>query len=176
MNERLWHVSDREDISVFFPRPVPPGAVGISSAAVWAIGESRLANYLLPRECPRVCFWHSPSTTEEDARQFLGQARHAVVLEGAWYQQLASASVWLYEMPHEHFTCIDESARYFTSSTPVTPRIQVHIADLRSEIVNHGAELRSTNRLRELAAEVASSTLAFSIIRLRNAQSIADAA
>jgi hypothetical protein len=176
MNQRLWHVSDREDIPVFAPRPVPPGSDGVVGTAVWAISEVRLANYLLPRECPRVCFWRSEATSAEDRDQFLGNSSHAVVVERDWLSQLSSASVWLYEMPPEPFAGSDENAGYYISRVEVSPYRKLQVVDLPAAITKHGAELRSTSELRALASRVASSTLSFSIIRLRNAQRTADAA
>lgn len=176
MKQRLWHVSDQEDIQVFVPRPAPPGAVGVTGAVVWAISEARLANYLLPRECPRVCFWRSPTTSAEDAEQFLGQVPHVVAVENRWLPELTSASVWLYELPSEHFSCADENAGYYVSRLKVAPERKVHVGDLSAQIVTYGAELRSVNNLRQLASQIASSSLSFSIIRLRNAQPVPDAA
>ena len=57
---RLFHVSDVSGIQVFEPRMSRTG-----EALVWAIEESKLANYLLPRDCPRVTFYAKPDTTKE---------------------------------------------------------------------------------------------------------------
>ena len=55
----LFHISEESDIARFEPRasgyPIPPGHL-----VVWAIDESRLCNYLLPRECPRVTYYAGP--------------------------------------------------------------------------------------------------------------------
>ena len=51
---RLFHVSEDPAIEDFHPRPssVAPEVGPI----VWAVAESHLPNYLLPRDCPRVTF------------------------------------------------------------------------------------------------------------------------
>jgi hypothetical protein len=58
---RLFHVSDIAGMKSFEPRPSRTG-----EAFVWAIGEPRLANYLVPRDCPRVTFYADQNTSEED--------------------------------------------------------------------------------------------------------------
>ena len=90
--------------------------------------------------------------------------------------EIRSSSIWLYEVPGEQFKCIDENAGYYTSAAAVRPIRKVHVRNLPIAINARGAELTATSRLRELATRVASSSLAFSIIRLRNASYVPDAA
>jgi hypothetical protein len=72
-------------------------------------------------------------------------------------------------MPPETFVCIDEWAGYFVSRRPVVPtRVQV-VDDLLAALVDCGVELRFVPNLWPLRDAVVSSTLRFSIIRMRNA-------
>jgi hypothetical protein len=176
MKQRLWHASDREDIEVFVPRLPQPATDDSERAFVWAIVENRLPNYLVPRECPRVCFWRGAPTTDEDCAAFLGTSRHVVAVEDRWMPMLQSSSIWLYELPSEPFACTDENADYFTSQASVRPLAKFQVKYLQHALAARGVELRTTSRLRALAESVADSTLAFSIIRLRNAATIPDAA
>ena len=176
MKQRLWHASDQEDIQVFAPRPIPTAASGEPGGVVWAIDETRLVNYLLPRECPRVCFWRGPKTTDEDVARFLGATSHSIVVEDRWMTEIRSSSIWLYELPRGHFKCLDENAGYYTSAVAVKPIRKEHVNNLPVVISARGAELKATGRLLELAAAVESSSLAFSIIRLRNASHVPNAA
>ena len=176
MKQRLWHASDREDIEVFVPRFPQPATDDPDRALVWAIAENRLPNYLVPRECPRVCFWRSTETTAEDCAAFLGTSSHVVAVEDRWMPMLRSSSLWLYELPSEPFACTDENAGYFTSQASVRPLAKLQVQDLQHALASRGVELRATSQLRALAKDVAASTLAFSIIRLRNAVTLPDAA
>ena len=49
---RLFHVSEDPTIARFEPRPVASPDSGVTGDAVWAVAESHLPNYLLPRDCP----------------------------------------------------------------------------------------------------------------------------
>ena len=60
---RLFHVSERTGIARFEPRPPPSLDAGVSDDVVWAIEARLLANYLLPRDCPRVTFHATAATT-----------------------------------------------------------------------------------------------------------------
>ena len=51
--QMLFHISEESDIARFEPR-ASEYATGL---VVWAIDETRLCNYLLPRECPRVTYY-----------------------------------------------------------------------------------------------------------------------
>lgn len=121
MKQRLWHASDREDIEVFVPRFLQPATGNSERALVWAIAETRLPNYLVPRECPRVCFWRGAQTTAEDCAAFLGTSSHVVAVEDSWMPMLQSSSLWLYELPNGPFACTYENAGYFTSQMSVRP-------------------------------------------------------
>lgn len=167
----LWHVSDRSDIRRFEPRVPPGSAAATGRGIVWAIAESHLANYLLPRECPRVCMRVAEHTAESDRIRFFGQstANAIVVVEASWSDRASSLPIWLYGVPESPFICIDANAGYYASPEPVVPISVRKIESPSDELRAMGAELRVVERLRPLAEEVAASTLAFSIIRLRNA-------
>ena len=78
MAPRLFHVSEDTGITRFEPRPSPSADAGVIGTAVWALSEDFLPNYLLPRDCPRICFRASERTTDEDRERFLGAASHVV--------------------------------------------------------------------------------------------------
>ena len=63
MPPRLFHVSEDAGIQRFDPRPSPSTDAGVIGTAVWALAEPFLPNYLLPRDCPRICFRASERTT-----------------------------------------------------------------------------------------------------------------
>jgi len=63
----------------------------------------------------------------------------------------------------------DEIAGYWLSTNSITPHGVFTLTDLPNAIVERGGELRVVHRLWPLRDAVAKSTLAFSMIRMRNA-------
>jgi hypothetical protein len=161
----VYHVSDRPDIEVFEPRSMDPEA----EALVWAVDGDRLRNYLVPRDCPRVTFYAGERTTSADRERFLGSSAAVVAVEAEWFERIRSCRLYCYHLPGEPFACVDEIAGYFVSSSAVEP-VRVDIVDdpVRS-LLDRGVELRVLPDLWSLRDAVVASTLAFSIIRWRNA-------
>jgi hypothetical protein len=161
----LFHVSEELGIERFEPRPSPYA----DGPVVWAIDANRLCNYLLPRECPRVTYYAGPETTRADAERFLGSSAAVVAVEAAWLDRLRSCRLYCYRLPPETFQCIDECAGYFVSCVPVVPSSVLVVDDLLAALLGRGVELRFLPDLWPLRDAVVSSTLRFSLIRLRNA-------
>jgi len=167
---RLWHVSEESDIKIFTPRSPPARAVGVHTPVVWAVNTARLPNYLVPRDCPRVTFYRSATTTLADALRFdLPVDKQVIVIESRWHERFARAKLWLYELPVNGFRCLDENAGYWVNDTEVSPLTNRKIEDLSRELALHGAVLRISDCLRTMAGEVTASSLGFSVIRLQNA-------
>jgi hypothetical protein len=175
---RLFHVSDRDGIACFEPRPPPSLDAGVSDEVVWAIEARLLANYLLPRDCPRVTFHATATTTPADVARFFaaGQPRHVVAIEEAWAERVCAAELRLYEFPPEKFTLADANAAYWVSREPVVPTLETGVADLPAAIGANGAEFRTVPSLWPLRDAVFASTLGFSFIRMRHAQPRSDPA
>lgn len=171
---QLWHVSEQPDIGRFSPRLPTNTDAGVTEPVVWAVADTHLANYLLPRDCPRICLRASAATSEADRDRFLGsaQASAVIIIEEEWRERSANTTLWLYALPAATFRCADANAGYHVSTTSVVPISVTRIAAPLDLLRQSGAELRIVQRLRPLAADVARSTLAFSIIRLRNAATV----
>lgn len=171
MGGAVYHVSEEPNIELFRPRMPPAATAGLNAPVVWAIAKTHLVNYLLPRECPRVCWRTVPGSSEQDRPQFPGSAsaRQVVAIEARWLERAASCVLWLYEFCPGPFVCSDATAGYFVSRVPVVPVSRRRIERPLDELLAHGAELRVVPSLLVLADAVASSTLAFSCIRMRNA-------
>ena len=161
----LFHVSEESGIERFEPRP----SQYADEPVVWAIDADRLRNYLLPRECPRVTYYAGPKTTAPDVERFLGSSPAVIAVESAWLERLRSCRLYCYHLPAETFECIDECAGYFVSRRPVVPAQIEVIEDLLATLLGRGAELRFVPDLWSLRDAVISSTLRFSLIRMRNA-------
>jgi len=164
----LFHVSEEPGIERFEPRPSPYA----DGPVVWAIDAERLRNYLLPRDCPRVTYYAGPGTTAADVERFLGSSPAVVAVESAWLERLRSCRLYCYHLPPETFECLDECAGYFVGRQPVVPaRVQV-IEDVLAALLSCGVELRFLPNLWPLRDAVVSSTLRFSVIRMRNAATL----
>jgi hypothetical protein len=164
----LFHVSEEATISVFVPRPstVFPSL----GSVVWAVAESHLVNYLLPRDCPRVTFCASHDTTDADRERFtLAGSSRVIVIASDWVERVDSAAMYVYEVSAMSFTPHDASAGYWLSREPVAPVRVSQVTHVPEEIRRRGADLRVVDGLKPLQDQVVSSTLDFSIIRMRNA-------
>jgi hypothetical protein len=170
---RLFHVSDCAGLAHFEPRPPPSPDAGVTDEVVWAIEARLLANYLLPRDCPRVTFHATATTTPDDVARFYGAGapRHVVAIEEAWAERVGAAVLRLYEFPPATFTLADANAAYWVSRAPVVPLHETAITALPSAIEARGAEFRTVASLWPLRDAVFASTLGFSFIRMRHAQS-----
>ena len=165
---RLFHVSEQGGIERFMPRSATlnPDA----GPFVWAVDEAHLANYLLPRDCPRVTFGTSASTSEADRLRFgVRDQTRIIVIEMAWLKRVANAQLYRYELPPDDFVMYDTSAGYWVASTPVTPVGVDAVADVGGAIADLGGEIRVVKRLWDLHDAIAASTLEFSMIRMRYA-------
>lgn len=162
---KLFHLSDDADIVRFEPRP----SAYTDMPVVWAIADERLHNYLLPRDCPRVCFHAGETTTLDDRAHWLGDSRTVIAIEAAWLERMRQAQLHCYAMPAGSFVLQDFGAGYWVSETAVTPDGVDLLADLPGELAARGVELRVLPSLWALHDAVMASSLVFSMIRMRNA-------
>ncbi|WP_297112731.1 DUF6886 family protein [uncultured Devosia sp.] len=162
----LYHLSELPDIARFDPRP----SAYTDQPAVWAISAERIANYLVPRDCPRVCFRAGPQTTATDITRHLEDHRPVVAIEARWLERLRTGRLYRYAMPREGFVMQDEDAGYWVAHQPVTPLGVDKVEDLAAAIARAGATLRVLLSLWALHDEIRASSLVYSMIRMRNAQ------
>jgi hypothetical protein len=163
---RLFHVSEEAGISHFAPRR----NYRREGEMVWAVDEDHLANFLVPRACPRITFRRGPGTTAADANRFLGEASRVVALEAAWLERLRQGALFIYEMPPETFLPELAEAGYWISYESVTPIGVRQESDLLAALAAAGAEVRILQDFWPLCDAVAASSLEFSIIRKDAAQ------
>ena len=166
----VFHVSENGDIEVFHPLEAPNPDAGLEGKAVWAIASSHLANYLLPRDCPRVTYRPGKLTNEIDMQKYFPHKKHVIVVEEAWLSRIESTELFLYEFDSSDFELWDECAGYYISRSKVRPRKLHRLKNLREEIESREVDFQVLPNLQLLKDEIASSSLAFSIIRMRNAQ------
>ena len=163
---KLFHVSEEENIKKFVPR----FSERIQKPAVWAIAELKLANYLLPRNCPRVCFSANENTTKEDIQRYLGSSKQVVAIESYWYQTAIATTLYLYEMPRDTFTLFDAVAGYYIANSAIVPLKKHVVKQPIQTVLKRNIELRVLPSLWQLQDEIVNSSLDFSAIRMKNAQ------
>lgn len=165
--ERIFHVSETPAITRFEPRPDAQGR-----ECVWAIGDSRLHNYLLPRDCPRVTYYANSATTDADRATFFSasEAQSVVAIEHGWFAALRETHLHVYEFDRSTFALEDAIAAYYVSTRAQTPIAHRLVTDAAAELFDRGVELRVLSSLWPLRDAVVTSSLGFSIIRMRNAR------
>jgi len=170
MTPHLFHVSDRSDIEVFEPRPHPswPNL----SSRVWAVEESMLHTFFVPRDCPRITWYAVQTSVDEDVYRYMDgdRTKHVMRVEEAWLTRISEAMLYLYELPLDPFTSFDTGAGYWTSETPVTPFNVTEVPDLPTALTQRRVDFAALPSLWDLHDAVSASTLQFSMIRMRFAQ------
>ena len=174
---KLFHVSEEKDLVLFRPRPAPTPQPDLTRPVIWAVDEEHLPNYLLPRDCPRICFAPGDRATPEDRLRFTGNeaATRVIVVEDAWRDRIEACRLFVYEFPVGDFRLHDVDAGYWLASADIRPIDCVEIGDVVAEILGRGAELRFQESLWAIRDAIMRSSLVFSIIRMRNAQPRPDA-
>lgn len=168
---RLFHVSEDEKIERFEPRRPIRQDVHQNTKLVWAISEARLVNFLTPRECPRVTFHKAPHSTAEDIDRFIGSTDVSAVIaiEHAWFPKMQETRLTIYEFDPGGFVLQDAIAGYYVSEKVQVPIGATTIDDLFAAIFDRNAELRVLPNLWSLCKAVKSSSLGYSMCRMRNA-------
>lgn len=166
----LYHISDTPGIGLFEPRPAPAGA-GIDEDVVWGIDREHLANYLLPRDCPRVTFRATVRSSPEDVERLIGPGRagRVIAVESGWMERILSGRLVLYEFDPASFELFDREAGYWITRRAVAPVSEQGGISPLVLLLQQNVELRIMPSLWELREAVADSSLEFSIIRMRNA-------
>ena len=167
MPSELYHLSEEAGIRLFKPRPLKVG----SEPLVWAIDAEHVSNYLLPRDCPRVTFSAGRDSSSDDGERFLlgTAASRVVAIESGWLERVRSTLLYRYTFSAGGFELHDVTAGYHVSHAAVVPTSEQPVGDLLQALLDSGVELRVLPALWDLRERVIHSTLAFSIIRMRNA-------
>ncbi len=168
MSNRYYHYSEEQDIQCFEPRVSP--SFPDEPPMVWAIDEDHRPLYYFPRECPRIAYWKNEETTAEDVERFKVNTKMVIVIEEGWLRKLEDTVIYEYTFSGETFRCFDENAGYYTSLSSVKPECVTRLDGLIQRMLKEGVELRWVSSLWKVKEEVLASSLAFSMIRLRNAK------
>jgi len=167
----LLHFSEDRSITVFTPHVAATARE--SQPYVWAVDFDQAPSYWFPRDCPRVLTWASSSTTTLDRERFLGASLRVHAIEYAWLDKLLSTVLYAYRFDKSQFMPFGtpEPHAYVSTATvhPLDPPERV--GSLLEAHAEAGIELRLLANLWPYWTQVMRSTLGFSGIRLRRAQS-----
>ncbi|MEI9955490.1 MAG: DUF6886 family protein [Ferruginibacter sp.] len=174
ITEKIFHISEDGGIKIFQPRPSPSAFDNIKGDVVFGISQKLLHNYLFPRDCPRVTYYAGSNTSIEDKNKFLkAPVDFVIAIEAKWIPIINHTPIYCYEFDGESFSILDECAGYYISYDEVKPVSVRCINNSMEELLKRtDIELRILSNLMELANEVKNSTLNFSLIRMRNAETV----
>lgn len=167
---RLFHVSEESDIEVFHPRIPRRTDIDNSKGLVWAINEECLPNFLTPRECPRVTYYATEKTSEEDIERYFSYetSKHVVAIERHWYETMNNTILYLYEFEDTNFYLQDEIAGYYVSEVDQFPINKVKITDLFGELLKRNVEVKMVDDLLDLRDKIILTTLNWSMCKMGN--------
>jgi ribosomal-protein-alanine N-acetyltransferase len=141
----LFHVSHEGPFTSLVPQPI-----------VWAIDEEHLPDYLLPRDCPRVCWPEG--------------GRRVVCIEDGWADRLDAVPLLVHRLAPDGFAVRDAGAGYWTSEHPVDVLDVEVVDDCAAALARRGTDLRVVDDLWPLVDRVVREEGEFSCIRMREAQ------
>ena len=170
MSPKLYHISEERNIEKFHPR--------ISKKQwnyekyVWAIEEEKLHNYLLPRECPRICVGLEKLTIHSNwLDTFPIENQKAIIfISDDWKGKVQNCKLFKYEFDKGNFKLIDKIAGYYVSRKIETPIRKIEIKNCQQELINSNVKLIILERRKmlEIKEKVVSEFEDFSIIRWNN--------
>lgn len=169
---RIFHVSEESGIQVFHPRKPTRTDLNPAQGLVWAIDDQCLPNFLMPRNCPRVCYHVGPNTSKSDKQAYISSKSclHVVVIENKWYEPMKHTKLYLYEFDTKEFTLQDENAGYYVSETSQIPIAKLEVVDVFQELFKRNVELRFVNNLWDMFDEIQNTTFRWSMCRMGFAQ------
>lgn len=134
---------------------------------VWAVDEKRLPNYLLPRQCPRVCWATDPASPDT----LLGSpAARVITVEHGWLPQLTQTNLNVHLLADTGFTLIDATAGYWVSEHDTRVEDVQQVENCLTALADYDVEVRCTPSLWPYVDAVVAAKAEFSAIRLRNAR------
>jgi len=141
-----------------------------SKGLVWALTELQLLKFLTPRDCPRITYRTTETSTQEDIERFFSSSsRYCIAIEHGWYERMASTTLYSYEFDTSHFY-FDDKAGFYVSEETETPIAVTKYDDLFEELIKRDIEIRILNNLWGLVEAVKKSSLHLSLCRIKNAQ------
>ena len=167
---RLFHVSEEPNIDIFIPRVPYRQDMDKSKGLVWALTGEHLPQFLTPRECPRITYRVTDTSTQNDIAMFFSSSsRYCVAIEHNWYHRMINTTLYVYEFNAENFY-FDDRAGFYVSDKIEIPISKTQYDDLFGELFKRNVEVRIIDNLWNFADKVKKSTLNYSICDMANAQ------
>ncbi len=170
MSPRIFHVSEEPGIEWFEPRLGQ--AFPEEGPLVFAIAETHLRNYLVPRNCPRVTYGATKTCKKADVDRYLegDWARKVLAIEKDWLERAKVVSLFQYEFDSDLFLCLDAGAGTYVARETVAPKRVACIERPLEVLKGQGVKVRTLESLWPLHDEITQSSSQFSMIRMRNAK------
>lgn len=167
MIPRLFHISEEEGIEEFIPR-VSKKQWGYQKY-VWALDEEHVHNYLLPRDCPRICVGGKDLELHgKHIHQMKNDWSRAVLFAPLeWEAKIKSCTLFKYEFSSIHFELIDSIGGYYVSIEKEKALGKIKIDNCLQELALQDVELilMPKQELLRLKEQVIQELTDFSIIR-----------
>jgi hypothetical protein len=167
----LYHVSDRPGIERFEPRRAPSSA--LDEPLVWAVEERLLHNYLLLARLPAGDVLRRAG--QRPGGRGAPAGRHSRRPRRGDREGVARTTRWKRLYIYELSSDVPAGRRrrhVHVSAETVTPRAVRLVDHVLGALVERDVDLRITPSLWPLRDLVVASTLAYSMIRMRNAKPI----
>ena len=168
---KLYHISENGNIDQFIPK-ISKEQWGFKKY-VWAINEEKIHNYILHRECPRICLdWKERKIISDwiDPKEF----RAYIFVSLDWLERIKSCTLFKYQFSPSNFTEIDSIAGYYVSSEVEIPIGVEEINDCLKTLnsLNIGIKFLDKPHLKQLREVVIQSATKFSIIKWANLEEV----
>jgi hypothetical protein len=167
----VLHFSEDPTISRFVPHVADTATD--PKPYVWAVDAERCPDYWFPRQCPRAMAWVVPTTTPEDRLRILGPGggNRVHAIEYGWLSAISTARLYAYRFSAADFRPQGEPVFAHVADREVTPLgPPTPVGDLWEVHRKAGIQVRVLPSLHDFWAEVVTSTLGWSGVRLRNAR------
>ncbi len=162
----LLHFSEDSSITRFVPHV--PSTNPDHAPAVWAIDADHAPVYWFPRDCPRASVWANDDEQLAVLRaRFQTTASRVQATELAWLDRMRHAELYVYELDRGAFEEWPAAEGQWISHAVVEPIAVCAVGDLLELHASAGVELRFVTDLTPFWADVVSSGLPFSGVRLR---------
>lgn len=168
---RFFHVSEEPNINIFEPRTPTRQDLDQNIKLVWAITEERLVNFLTPRDCPRVTFYAKENSSKDDIEKYIRKSniQAVIAIEQKWFQKMLNTTLYLYEFDSSNFQLQDHTAGYYVSKKTEIPTRVTKIENLFQALFERNIELCIVPNLWDLFDNITTSTLGYSMCRMKNA-------
>ncbi|EZH74154.1 hypothetical protein ATO12_14880 [Aquimarina atlantica] len=168
---RLFHISEEENIEKFNPR-ISKKQWNNKMLYVWAISEQKLHNYLLPRNCPRICINMGQSSILKELLPLeeIQNRKSIIIVPENWKSSIQNCILYKYQFKKQNFKLIDKIAGYYVSTKTESPIHKVKIKNCIKELDELNVELKIVDKIKmlKIKEKIVENLEEFSIIKWSN--------